>query len=72
MREQWATQTGDIITLAQFDEFAILAPVVLITKPFARKFSQIMDEEGISLADLLAGLDQERQKSYDLAQSNEQ
>lgn len=60
VREQWATEDGDVLTLVQFDEFAILAPVTLKTPALARQFSQIMDEEGVSLADLLEGLADER------------
>ena len=60
VREKWSTQNGDVITLVQFDEFAILAPATLKTPSLARQFSQIMDEEGVSLADLLEGLQEER------------
>jgi bifunctional DNA-binding transcriptional regulator/antitoxin component of YhaV-PrlF toxin-antitoxin module len=62
VREKWSTQSGDVITLVQFDEFAILAPTTLKTPSLARQFSQIMDEEGVSLADLLEGLQEETKK----------
>ena len=62
VREKWSTQNGDVITLVQFDEFVILAPTTLKTPSLARQFSQIMDEEGVSLADLLEGLEEERKK----------
>lgn len=52
VREKWSTQNGDMITLMQFDEFAILAPTTLKTPSLARQFSQIIDEEGVSLGDL--------------------
>lgn len=71
VREQWSTQKGDLITLVQFDEFAILAPTLLKTPSLARQFSQMMDEEGVSLADLLEGLNEERKNSYELTRSNE-
>jgi hypothetical protein len=41
---------------------AILAPTTLKTPSLARQFSQIMDEEGVWLADLLEGLQEERKK----------
>lgn len=54
------------MTLVQFEEFAILAPALLNTPTLARQFSQIMDEEGVSLADLLQGLAAERENSLEL------
>lgn len=71
VREQWAAQSGDVITLVQFDEFAILTPSPLKTPELARQFSQIMDEEGVSLADLLEGLAEERKNNPSTSQSNE-
>lgn len=66
VREQWATQAGDVMTLVQFDDFVVLAPANLKTPSLAQEFSQIMDEEGVSLVDLLEGLQAERQKSVKL------
>lgn len=60
IREEWSTQEGDVMTFVQFGEFAILAPATLKTPTLARQFSQIMEEEGISLADLLDGMAEER------------
>jgi len=71
VRDQWSTQSGDMMTLVQFDEFAILAPALLKTPALARQFSQIMDEEGISLADLLQGLAAERENSYALKRAHD-
>lgn len=71
VREQWSTQSGDVVTLVQFDEFAILVPTTLNTPALARQFSQIMAEEGVSLADLLEGLAAERKTSYELTRSHE-
>ena len=71
MREQWAAEKGDVITLVQFDEFAVLAPTTLKTPALAKQFSQLMDEEGLSLADLLEGLAEERAKGHELARASE-
>lgn len=67
LREAWAAQDGDMMTLVQFDDFAILAPTIVKTPTLARDFSRIMDEEGVSLADLLSGLAEERKQSGKLA-----
>lgn len=71
MREKWSTQSGDIVTLVQFDEFAVLAPMVLKTPSLARQFSELMDEDGVSLADLLEGLKEERETRYKSTRPNE-
>ena len=71
VREQWAAQNGDVMTLVQFDEFAVLAPKMLKTPSLSGQFSQMMDEEGLSLADLLEGLAEERVRSYELAHTRE-
>ena len=67
IREQWAAQKGDVMTLVQFDDFAVLAPATLQTPALAKQFSQMMEEEDVSLADLLEGLAHERVKSHDLS-----
>ena len=59
VREQWSTQPGDVMTLVQFDDFVLLAPTVLRTPSLSKQFSQIMDDEGLSLVELLEGLAQE-------------
>lgn len=63
VREQWAAQKGDMMTLVQFEDFILISPTVLRTPALARQFSQMMDEEDISLADLLEGLAEERRSS---------
>ena len=63
VRDEWSTHEGDMMTLVQFGEFAILAPTPLKTPALAKQFSQIMDEEKISLVDLLEGLAEERKMS---------
>ena len=71
VREQWSTQAGDLMTLVQFDDFVLLAPTTLKTPSLANQFSQLMGEEGVSLADLLEGLAEEREESYSRLRSDE-
>ncbi len=68
VREEWATQNGDMMTLVQFEGFAVLAPANLKAPALAKEFSRIMDEEQVSLANLLEGLAEERQKSHEMRQ----
>ncbi|MCB9419766.1 MAG: hypothetical protein H6667_08175 [Ardenticatenaceae bacterium] len=41
-----------------------LPPEELLLPELSKRFSAIMDEEGVALADLLAGLAEERQAIY--------
>ncbi len=60
VRKQGSIQTGDIITLVQFDDFVCLVPNEPKIPALAKQFSQIMDEEGVTMADLLQGVADER------------
>jgi bifunctional DNA-binding transcriptional regulator/antitoxin component of YhaV-PrlF toxin-antitoxin module len=71
VREQWTAESGDMMTLVQFDDFVLLTPNTLKTPSLAKQFSQLMEDEGVSLADLLEGLAEERENSYQMAQSRE-
>ncbi len=64
VRATFAVEKGDTLTLVQFDNFVFLTPKQLQTPALAEQFSRIMDEENISLADLLQGLAEERQASW--------
>ncbi|MEM8859592.1 MAG: AbrB/MazE/SpoVT family DNA-binding domain-containing protein [Chloroflexota bacterium] len=71
VREQLATKKGDLMTLVQIDDLIILTPKTLKLPALADKFSQMMEEEGVSLADLLEGLAEERQRSYETRLEND-
>lgn len=64
VRNSFAVEDGDVLTLIQFDNFIFLTPTQLQTPALAEQFSRLMDEENVSLADLLQGLAEERQTSW--------
>lgn len=64
VRNSFAVEDGDVLTLIQFDNFIFLTPTQLQTPALAEQFSRLMDEENVSLADLLQGLAEERQASW--------
>ncbi|MEM9775967.1 MAG: AbrB/MazE/SpoVT family DNA-binding domain-containing protein [Chloroflexota bacterium] len=66
VREQLATKNGDMLTLVQFDDFVVLAPANLKTPALSNKLAQMMEDEGMTLSELLKGLEDERQKSYEM------
>ena len=54
---------GDTLTLIQIDGLLLLGPKQPLLPQLSEQFSKLMDEAGVSLADLLKGLAQERQNS---------
>lgn len=57
-------QAGDILTLVQTETGFVFLPKRLVVPEIAAHLSRLMAEEGITLADLLAGLDEEGDKLF--------
>ena len=55
---------GDILTLVQIEDFALLTRRSSLLPKLAEEFTAIMKEDGVSLADLLQGLEQEREQLW--------
>ena len=53
------------------NQVRIFLPEQLLLPELSRQFSAIMDEEGVTLADLLAGLAEEREAIYQEGYSDE-
>jgi len=64
VRTQLALNTGDALTLVQINDIILLSPRQPVIPRLAEEFSQLMDESGVTLADLLQGLDEERERSW--------
>ncbi|MFN3982950.1 MAG: AbrB/MazE/SpoVT family DNA-binding domain-containing protein [Caldilinea sp.] len=62
-RDDLAVKEGDILTLIQIDGLLVLGRKQPLIPQLSEQFSRQMDEEGVSLADLLAGLAEERRLS---------
>jgi len=60
VRESLSLNQGDILTVVQLGDTVLLTPQKLRTPALAEQFTQIMEDEGVTLADLLAGLAEER------------
>ncbi len=63
VRNELAVKEGDTLTMVQIDGIVLLRPKQPVVPQLSEQFSQQMDEAGLSLADLLEGLAQERQIS---------
>jgi AbrB family looped-hinge helix DNA binding protein len=61
VRDSLGLSEGDILTLLQIGEVVMLAPKQPQVPRLADRIAGLMEEEGISLADLLQGLKEERE-----------
>lgn len=63
VRDELAVKEGDMLTLVQIDGLLVLRPKQPLVPQLSEQFSHQMDEAGLSLADMLEGLAQERRIS---------
>jgi hypothetical protein len=56
---------GGAYTVVQFDSFLLLYPKRLTSVEALEGMRQVLEEEGVTLDDLLNGLDEVRQEIYD-------
>lgn len=64
VRRRLAVEEGDILTLVQIDDLAILTRHPSLLPKLSQEFTAIMKEEGVSLADLLQGLEETREQIW--------
>lgn len=66
VRDKWAAKANDldVLNLIEIGDAVFLSPKKLLLPELSKQFSALMDEEGVSLADLLEGLAEERQAIY--------
>ena len=66
VRDKWAAEANepDVLNLVEIGDAVFLSPKKLLLPELSKQFSALMDEEGVSLADLLEGLAEERQAIY--------
>ena len=60
VRERWDTAEGEILTLVEVGDLVLLSRKEPLVPRLADKIVALMAEEGVSLADLLEGLEDER------------
>ncbi len=64
VRDEWDIAEGDVLTLTKVDGLVVLTPKQLLIPRLTQEFSAIMEQEGVSLADLLLGLEDERKQVW--------
>ena len=60
VRDHWEVADGDILTLLEVGDFVLLSRKEPELPRLADKMVALMAEQGVSLADLLEGLEEER------------
>lgn len=60
VRDRLAVDTGDTLNLVQIDDIILLSPRQAMIPKLSQEFTALMEEEGVSLAELLQGLEEER------------
>jgi bifunctional DNA-binding transcriptional regulator/antitoxin component of YhaV-PrlF toxin-antitoxin module len=65
LRRKYGLDEGDVITLIDLgDGSFLLTPVVTRVDRLGDRIAQALDEEGVSLDELLSALDEERESYY--------
>ena len=64
LRKRYRLESGDLLTVVDLGGVFVLAPEVSIISKIAQEIEQMREEAGLSLDDLLAGLDEQRRRFY--------
>jgi len=65
VRDRMSINEGDTLTLVQVGATLLLTPKRPVVPLLADRIVQLMEEEGVTLADLLTGLEEERAAIYE-------
>jgi bifunctional DNA-binding transcriptional regulator/antitoxin component of YhaV-PrlF toxin-antitoxin module len=64
VRRDLAVDKGDVLTLVQIDDLAVRTRRSTLLPKLSEEFTAIMKDDGVSLTDLLQGLEQEREQLW--------
>lgn len=64
LRKRYSLGAGDLLTVIDLGGVFVLSPEVSVVSKIAREIEQMRKEAGLSLDDLLAGLDEQRKQFY--------
>ena len=64
-REPLGLKEGGVYTVVQFDSFLFLSPKPLVSLEALERMRKVFEGEGITLDDLLGGLEEVRQEIYE-------
>lgn len=64
LRKRYGLGAGDLLTVIDLAGVFVLAPEVSVVSKIAREIEQMREEAGLSLDQLLEGLDEQRRRFY--------
>ena len=64
LRQRHNLETGDTLTLIDLDGAFFVAPEVSLVPKLAAEIERLRQEAGLSVEDLLEGLDEQRRRYY--------
>jgi bifunctional DNA-binding transcriptional regulator/antitoxin component of YhaV-PrlF toxin-antitoxin module len=65
LRKRYSLDAGDTLSIIDLDGVFVVAPRVSLVSKLAAEIEQIREEAGLSMDDLLEGLDKERRRIYE-------
>lgn len=66
LRKRYGLGAGDLLTVIDLDGILVLSPEVSVVSKIASEIEQMREEAGLSLDELLAGLDEQRSGYQDV------
>lgn len=64
LRKRYGLDAGDLLTVLDLGGVFVLSPEVSVVSKIAREIERLREEEGLSLEELLEGLDEQRRRLY--------
>jgi AbrB family looped-hinge helix DNA binding protein len=64
LRKRYGLDAGDLLTILDLGGVFVLSPEVSVVSKIAREIERLREEEGLSVEELLEGLDEQRQRLY--------
>ena len=65
LRTKYKLNEGDLLMLLDLDGIFLLTPKLSIVSKLAYQIEQLRQKEGLSVEDLIEGLDKQRQRYYE-------
>lgn len=65
LRAKYNLEEGDVLTLVELEGAFFLSPKVSVVPKLAAEIERLREEAGLSVEDLLEGLDEQRRRYYE-------
>lgn len=65
LREELGVDEGDFLTIVKLDSYVVMTPKRLMVSEVTGQLEQLLAEKGLTLDDLLKGLEDERIKLFE-------